>query len=118
MTCVAFLIIDRISRRYVILFTISVMILGLLICSLLFLIMSIPTFCTISESMSSTYIALPQVVPLLVVFSIILFVGIYVLGLGTVSWFQNELFPIPYQHFHYLCSILCHWLASYMALLS
>ncbi|CAD6501078.1 BgTH12-06777 [Blumeria graminis f. sp. triticale] len=95
MTCAAFLIIDRIGRRYILLYTIPVMILGLLLCSLGFLFMSIPTFRNTSDSISTTNIALPRVAPLIVLFSIILFLfplSVRALGSGmstSTNWTAN-----------------------------
>ncbi|CCU76484.1 MFS myo-inositol transporter [Blumeria hordei DH14] len=114
MTCVAFLIIDRIGRRYVLLYTIPVMILGLLFCSLGFLFMSIPTFRKASDSISTTNIALPRVAPLIVLFSIILFVGAYALGLGTVPWLQSELFPLSVRALGSGISTSTNWTANFI----
>ncbi|EPQ65992.1 Bgt-976 [Blumeria graminis f. sp. tritici] len=114
MTCAAFLIIDRIGRRYILLYTIPVMILGLLLCSLGFLFMSIPTFRNTSDSISTTNIALPRVAPLIVLFSIILFVGAYALGLGTVPWLQSELFPLSVRALGSGMSTSTNWTANFV----
>ncbi|CCU81665.1 MFS myo-inositol transporter/Myo-inositol transporter [Blumeria hordei DH14] len=102
MTCVTFLIINRIGRHYIILYTITVIILRLLLCSLGSFFMSIPTFHFTSDSMSSTHIALSRVTPLLDIFSIILFLfphSVRALGSGIITitnWTANFIFGLRF----------------------
>ena len=90
-TVVAILLIDVIGRRRILLNSIPVMALGLLITGVAFHFLPDISHNTKVFSVSTPRIGLW---PLLVLFSIILYVAAYAVGLGNVPWQQSELFPL------------------------
>ncbi|MCJ1475365.1 hypothetical protein MMC13_004027 [Lambiella insularis] len=90
-TIVAIILIDRIGRRRILLYSIPVMILGLSLTAV--------SFYFLPQSGSGAHERLPRepqtgIWPVLILLSIILYVGSYALGLGNVPWQQSELFPL------------------------
>jgi MFS family permease len=92
-TLVAFYTIDRIGRRRILLFSIPIMVLGLLLCAVAF------RFVDLSGQEGVN--ALPEeqgrggrVWLLVILLAMITYVAGYAIGLGTVPWQQSELFPL------------------------
>jgi len=90
-TVVAILLIDIIGRRRILLYSIPVMVLGLLLTAVAFHFLPGVTQKTEAPSDSASLIGLW---PVLILSSIILYVASYALGLGNVPWQQSELFPL------------------------
>lgn len=99
MTCLAIKLIDHVGRRRILLWSIPVMSFGLFACSVGFYFITLPSDLN-AENPSSTPGAWDSVplsqryAELIVLISIILYVGAYALGLGNVPWMQSELFPL------------------------
>jgi len=99
MTCAALLLIDRIGRRRILLWSIPIMSVGLLLCSVGFHFITLPSDLNSKNpsASSSAHDEIPlseRTAPLLVLASVMLYVGAYALGLGNVPWMQSELFPL------------------------
>ncbi|CDK29195.1 unnamed protein product [Kuraishia capsulata CBS 1993] len=86
-TIVAFLVIDRVGRRRIMLWTVPGMLVSLLVCAWTFSHLDFNT----DESVSVT--ASRAVWNLLTVVGMMSFVAFYASGLGNVPWQQSELFP-------------------------
>ncbi|KAF3007700.1 hypothetical protein E8E13_009468 [Curvularia kusanoi] len=89
-TLVAFWTIDRIGRRRILLRSIPVMVLGLALCAVAFMFVSLP---------EDSHARLPassdgKMWPALILLSMIIYVAAYAIGLGCVPWQQSELFPL------------------------
>lgn len=100
LTCVAFGLIDRVGRRRILLWSIPIMTFGLILCSAGFYFITLPADLTTIDNPSSAAAAYESVplsqryAPLLVLISVMIYVGAYALGLGNVPWMQSELFPL------------------------
>ncbi|KAL3425814.1 myo-inositol transporter 1 [Phlyctema vagabunda] len=99
MTCVALGLIDRVGKRRMLLWSVPVMAVGLLLCSAGFHFITLPSdFNSVnSSSTPSAHESIPlseRTAAMLVLASIMVYVGSYALGLGNVPWMQSELFPL------------------------
>lgn len=118
-TCVALLLIDRVGRRRILLWSIPIMAFGLLCCSVGFFFITLPTGLT-SDNPSSTASAWEEVplshrtAPLIVLASVMLYVGAYALGLGNVPWMQSELFPLSVRSMGSGLSTSTNWGANFI----
>jgi SP family myo-inositol transporter-like MFS transporter 13 len=123
MTCAALLLIDRVGRRRILLWSLPVMAFGLLLCSVGFIFIMIPSDLN-SENPSSTATAYDDIplsertAPMLVLASIMLYVGSYALGLGNVPWMQSELFPLNVRSMGSSISTSTNWGANFVVGLS
>lgn len=93
-TVVALLIIDKVGRRRILLYSIPFMIVGLLTCAYGFWLMKLST-AALDDSAPS-----PPPAPknaggaLVVLVSIMGYVAAYAIGMGNVPWMQSELFSL------------------------
>ena len=83
-TLVALVIIDRVGRRSILLFTIPIMVGGLLLCSLSYQYLELPKG-------DHAPIRVPAIIILI---ALIIYVCGYAIGLGNIAWQQSELFPL------------------------
>lgn len=119
MTCAALVLIDRIGRRRILLYSLPIMSLGLLICAGGFSYITLPADLN-SENPSSTTTAWQDVplsertAPLIVLASIMLYVAAYALGLGNVPWMQSELFPLNVRSLGSGLSTSTNWGANFV----
>jgi SP family myo-inositol transporter-like MFS transporter 13 len=119
LTCVALLLIDRIGRRKILLYSMPIMSLGLLFCSIGFHFITLPADLSTGNpsSSASAHDKVPpseRTAPLLVLVSIMLYVGAYALGLGNVPWMQSELFPLNVRSFGSGLSTSVNWGANFV----
>ncbi len=89
-TLIAFLIIDCVGRRRILLLSIPVMIAGLLACSIAYERLGRPRLG--AEPSSATDSRSPWAVVILV--AMVVYVCGYAIGLGNIAWQQSELFPL------------------------
>lgn len=119
MTCAALFLIDRIGRRRILLSSIPIMAIGLLLCALGFIFIRLPSdFNSTNPSVST---AARDEIPLsertasmLVLSSVMLYVGSYALGLGNVPWMQSELFPLNVRSLGSGISTSTNWGANFI----
>ena len=118
MTCVALVLIDRIGRRRILLGSIPIMSIGLLLCSVGFHFITMPSdFNSKNPSSSSAHEEIPlseRTAPLLVLASVMLYVAAYALGLGNVPWMQSELFPLNVRSLGSGLSTSTNWGANFV----
>jgi SP family myo-inositol transporter-like MFS transporter 13 len=89
-TVAALLSIDRIGRRRILLYSIPFMVVGLLLSAYGFSLVKLSTHDTTATTTApSTHHA-----ALLILFSIMIYVAAYAIGLGNVPWMQSELFSL------------------------
>ncbi|RMJ28320.1 myo-inositol transporter [Aspergillus sp. HF37] len=96
-TLFAFVLIDRIGRRYILLYSIPVMILSLVACAFAFSALGeLPS--TPSESQGRAEPDAPAAndspIPIIILLSLTVYTAAYAFGLGNVPWQQSELFPL------------------------
>ncbi|KAK0109016.1 hypothetical protein ONS96_002850 [Cadophora gregata f. sp. sojae] len=119
MTCAALFLIDRIGRRRILLSSIPIMAVGLLLCALGFLFIRLPS--NFLSTDPTVYTVAYEEIPLsertasvLVLTSIMLYVGAYALGLGNVPWMQSELFPLNVRSLGSGISTSTNWGANFI----
>lgn len=120
LTCAALLLIDKVGRRRILLISIPIMAFGLLLCSLGFYFITLPADLNDFSNPSATatahdsYPLSQRTAPLLVLASIMLYVGAYALGLGNVPWMQSELFPLAVRSLGSGLSTSTNWGANFI----
>ena len=87
----AILLIDIVGRRRILLYSVPIMILGLLLTAVAFHFLPVAARKTVVPQGSDSHIG---VWPVLILVSIIMYVSSYAIGLGNVPWQQSELFPL------------------------
>ena len=106
-TCFAFIVIDRVGRRRILLWTIWGMIAGLVFCAIAFYylpkIQGSPS--EIDSSQSSGW------APVILV-SMLVYVASYALGIGNVPWQQSELFPMEVRGLGVSIATASNWTSN------
>ena len=89
---------------------------GLVLCAVGFLFIDSPTDFNSKDTSSPTDDAplSERTAPLLVLASIMLYVGAYALGLGNVPWMQSELFPLNVRSLGSSISTSTNWGANFI----
>ncbi|KAJ5270613.1 hypothetical protein N7497_008616 [Penicillium chrysogenum] len=93
-TLLAFVLIDKIGRRRILLYSIPVMVVALVVCAF--------SFSSVDDKWNSqpptghqdNHDSISSVVPLAILFCLTVYTAAYALGLGNVPWQQSELFPL------------------------
>ncbi|KAJ5281380.1 hypothetical protein N7478_006752 [Penicillium angulare] len=93
-TLLAFIYIDKIGRRRILLYSIPIMILALCCCSLSFSSMDIPWGSQSPPESQSGTDGRNALYPLLILACLTVYTAAYAFGLGNVPWQQSELFPL------------------------
>ncbi|KAI9734850.1 MAG: hypothetical protein M1834_001929 [Cirrosporium novae-zelandiae] len=97
-TVAAFILIDRIGRRRILLLSIPIMTTGLVLCAVAFHFLHLPTTADFQAPRETTPDGTTQssshIWSILILISMIIYVASYALGLGNVPWQQSELFPL------------------------
>jgi SP family myo-inositol transporter-like MFS transporter 13 len=119
MTCVALILIDRVGRRRILLWSIPIMTAGLLFCSVGFSFITLPTDLNSENPASSpeAHDSIPlskRAIPMLVLASVMIYVGAYALGLGNVPWMQSELFLLNVRSLGSGMSTSTNWGANFV----
>jgi len=111
-TVVALLLIDRVGRRRILLYSIPFMVAGLLLAALGFSFTSIeaqPADDPVSDANVSEKSA-----AMVILVSIMLYVASYAIGLGNVPWMQSELFPLAVRSLGSGIATGTNWLANFV----
>lgn len=113
MTCAALVLIDRVGRRRILLYSVPVMSLGLILCAVAFIYIDLPTS---TSSAKDPQPPLPpsRIAPLTIVLSIIIYTASYAIGLGNVPWMQSELFPLNVRSLGSAMSTSTNWGANFV----
>ncbi|CAG8983427.1 hypothetical protein HYALB_00000596 [Hymenoscyphus albidus] len=119
MTCIALILIDRIGRRRILLWSVPTMVIGLLFCAAGFVFISLPADLNAvnPSSSASAWEKVPlseRTAPLLVLVSVMIYVAAYALGLGNVPWMQSELFPLNVRSLGSGLSTSTNWGANFV----
>ncbi|OAA69457.1 General substrate transporter [Cordyceps fumosorosea ARSEF 2679] len=122
-TGVALVLIDRVGRRRILLYSIPLMVCGLLLASLGFSHLSLDASPRVSSSSSSLPSSSRDNVPPVeentsaastILFSIMLYVASYAVGLGNVPWMQSELFPTAVRSAGSGVATATNWSANFV----
>jgi MFS transporter, SP family, solute carrier family 2 (myo-inositol transporter), member 13 len=117
-TVAAFLVIDRIGRRRILLFSIPLMSFGLFLSAIAFMFQDIQLSPPPPSSEPSSTSSLNSVTnavtksPVLVLPPLLLFVAAYALGLGNVPWQQPELFSSSVRALGAALATSTNWAAN------
>ncbi|PYI30472.1 putative MFS myo-inositol transporter [Aspergillus indologenus CBS 114.80] len=95
-TLLAFIYIDKIGRRRILLYSIPVMVLSLVVCAMAFGSLALPTSLFEPEGPNGAGAAMVEdsFLPLSVLVCLTVYTASYAFGLGNVPWQQSELFPL------------------------
>ncbi|KAF7947166.1 uncharacterized protein EAE97_004415 [Botrytis byssoidea] len=113
LTCAALMLIDRIGRRRILLISIPVMVIGLLLCSIGFHFMDLPSTLS-STTTTSSSTSTSRIPPLIILIAIMLYTAAFALGLGNVPWMQSELFPLSVRSLGSSLSTCTNWSANFI----
>ena len=91
-TVVSLVLIDRVGRRRILLHSIPIMIIGLLLCAVAFYFLDVPS--NQGEVVTIRPVGRPSFWTMSILVTMVLYVGGYAIGLGSVPWMQSELFPL------------------------
>jgi SP family myo-inositol transporter-like MFS transporter 13 len=108
--------IDRLGRRRILLASIPIMVLGLTLCAVAFKFIDLPQQAIESRAhillMRASESATTGSWPFIIVFSMILYVAAYALGLGCVPWQQSELFPLSVRSLGSSLATATNWASN------
>ncbi|KAF7883399.1 uncharacterized protein EAF02_005319 [Botrytis sinoallii] len=113
LTCAALMLIDRIGRRRILLISIPIMAIGLLLCSIGFHFMDLPSTLS-STTTTSSSTSTSRIPPLIILTAIMLYTAAFALGLGNVPWMQSELFPLSVRSLGSSLSTCTNWSANFI----
>ncbi|TGO20418.1 hypothetical protein BPAE_0297g00070 [Botrytis paeoniae] len=113
LTCAALMLIDRIGRRRILLISIPIMVIGLLLCSIGFHFMDLPSTLS-STTATSSSTSSSRIPPLIILIAIMLYTAAFALGLGNVPWMQSELFPLSVRSLGSSLSTCTNWSANFI----
>ncbi|KAI1740475.1 putative MFS myo-inositol transporter [Xylaria scruposa] len=105
-TVAALLLIDRIGRRRILLYSIPFMALGLLATAF--------GFRASGTSITARDAELTQGAAIFILVNIMVYVAAYALGLGNVPWMQSELFPLNVRSLGSGLATATNWLANFI----
>lgn len=119
LTCVAILVIDRLGKRRILLWSVPVMSVALLACSVGFALVKLPAGFNLDNPSSlpdaGSQRALSQrFAPTFILINVMLYVAAYAIGLGNVPWMQSELFPLNVRSIGSGISTSCNWGANFI----
>jgi SP family myo-inositol transporter-like MFS transporter 13 len=109
-TVAALFMVDVVGRRRILLYSIPFMVVGLLLSAYGFIFVKLPT----------DYNAAPQAAPseqhaaFIILFSIMIYVAAYALGLGNVPWMQSELFSLNVRSIGSSLGSATNWGANFV----
>ncbi|KAF7887531.1 hypothetical protein EAF00_009825 [Botryotinia globosa] len=113
LTCAALMLIDRVGRRRILLISIPLMVVGLLLCSIGFHFMNLPSTLS-STTTTSSSTSTSRIPPLIILIAIMLYTAAFALGLGNVPWMQSELFPLSVRSLGSSLSTCTNWSANFI----
>ncbi|OQE36296.1 hypothetical protein PENCOP_c012G01365 [Penicillium coprophilum] len=93
-TLLAFVLIDRIGRRRILLYSIPVMVVALVICAFSFSSMDGKWNSEPPTNPQENHDSPSSLVPISILLCLTVYTAAYALGLGNVPWQQSELFPL------------------------
>ncbi|OAA77795.1 General substrate transporter [Akanthomyces lecanii RCEF 1005] len=111
-TGIALVLIDRIGRRRILLYSLPFMVCGLLLASLGFSALAIDTNPKASHDAPPATGSISAAS--IILFSIMLYVASYAIGLGNVPWMQSELFPMAVRSLGSGVSTATNWSANFV----
>jgi MFS transporter, SP family, solute carrier family 2 (myo-inositol transporter), member 13 len=109
-TLFAFVLIDYVGRRRILLFSIPFMIFALLGCALAFSQLAVSPSPEQDQAQSTGTLSLPS----LILISLTVYTAAYASGLGTVPWQQSELFPLSVRSLGSALATATNWGSNFI----
>lgn len=113
-TVVALLLIDRIGRRRILLYSIPFMAFGLLATAYGFSFSAATETPPVVVVVARDETGLTRGAAVFILINIMLYVAAYALGLGNVPWMQSELFPLHVRSLGSGLATATNWLANFI----
>ena len=111
-TLIALAIIDRVGRRPILLYSVPVMILGLLSCSVAYYFMDSPA--SQVKLGRSPIAAVQSPWAVVILGAMIIYVCGYAIGIGNIAWQQSELFPLSVRSLGSGFSTATNWGSNFL----
>lgn len=111
-TLLAFVYIDRIGRRRILLYSIPVMVASLFVCALTFSSVTLPDMSPESQAPEAT--ADDSILPLIILLCLTIYTAAYAFGLGNVPWQQSELFPLNVRSLGSALATATNWGSNFI----
>jgi SP family myo-inositol transporter-like MFS transporter 13 len=115
-TLLAFVYIDRIGRRRILLYSIPVMVASLFVCALTFSSVTLPDMSPESQAHQATMDS--SILPLVILLCLTIYTAAYAFGLGNVPWQQSELFPLNVRSLGSALATATNWGSNFIVGLS
>ncbi|PLB34012.1 putative MFS myo-inositol transporter [Aspergillus candidus] len=119
-TLLAFVYIDKIGRRRILLYSIPVMVIALIVCALAFSSMELPALSPDPQPQEKSDGALPDspLLPVTILLCLTVYTASYAFGLGNVPWQQSELFPLNVRSLGSSLATATNWGSNFIVGLS
>lgn len=109
-TLVAFYAIDRIGRRHILLYSIPIMVLGLVLCAVAFRFVDLSGEEGVNDIPGVQETS--KVWLMVILLAMMTYVAGYAIGLGNVPWQQSELFPLSVRSLGSGISTATNWASN------
>ncbi|KKK23671.1 hypothetical protein AOCH_002074 [Aspergillus ochraceoroseus] len=113
-TLLAFVYIDKIGRRRILLYSIPVMVVSLFVCAGTFSSVELPKISPEPESRGNGNIAENSFLALIILLCLTIYTGAYAFGLGNVPWQQSELFPLNVRSLGSALATATNWGSNFI----
>ncbi|RDW59377.1 uncharacterized protein DSM5745_11072 [Aspergillus mulundensis] len=111
-TLLAFVYIDRIGRRRILLCSIPVMAISLFVCALTFSSVELPN--NSPEAHARQAAPHSSILPLVILLCLTIYTAAYAFGLGNVPWQQSELFPLNVRSLGSALATATNWGSNFI----
>ncbi|KAL4870638.1 hypothetical protein BDV12DRAFT_165523 [Aspergillus spectabilis] len=111
-TLLAFVYIDRIGRRRILLYSIPVMVVSLFVCALTFSSVKLPSISPEPEAREAA--TDNSLLPLIILLCLTVYTASYAFGLGNVPWQQSELFPLNVRSLGSALATATNWGSNFI----
>ncbi|KAL4972904.1 general substrate transporter [Aspergillus desertorum] len=111
-TLLAFVYIDRIGRRRILLYSIPVMVISLFVCAVTFTSVELPK--ASPKSQARQVATDSSVLPLVILLCLTVYTAAYAFGLGNIPWQQSELFPLNVRSLGSALATATNWGSNFI----
>jgi SP family myo-inositol transporter-like MFS transporter 13 len=113
-TLLAFVLIDKIGRRRILLYSIPIMVVALIVCAFSFSSIDGTWNSQAPTQHGETQDSHSSLVPLAILFCLTVYTAAYALGLGNVPWQQSELFPLNVRSLGSALATATNWGSNFI----
>ena len=111
-TLLAFVLVDRVGRRRIILYSIPIMTAALLLCALSFSTLDLNLSMNTGDDPNGKESSSSG--PLLIVLALTIYTASYACGIGTIPWQQSELFPLGVRSLGSALATATNWTSNFV----